>query len=877
MPVRLSARRRRRSGAPIHDLAAAMVAALLAAALAGGGGGAARAQSAFDALTQDLDLGAPGAETDAAAGGAAADPFDALPVPVLGDPLAGGAAPDCAQILAEERAKLGCPPAPTTAAPTTAAAAADPGPDAVDAPPGPDPTAGLFDGIGGPFDTPEERDLAPKPEAPQADAPQADAPSRRDDPFASLAGGPSASDPAAAPREPVVEAGATGGLADDIDGLVLDFDLDLGVPDEDTGDAPVAPPSIDKTRAQFATGPRPMKRADAPELDRRVLTLPGAELSPAPGAAGAELPAFTVFYVYEEAEGPGGPWLRVGRSAAGRLEGWVAAERTEDWKTMLVMEYAEKGGRGQVLFFRRQDDLEGLVQDRFVSQEAAAAYERIEAGAHSGDIFVAIEPAIDVDPDQTYLMPVLDHAETVFDNLEEVKLLQVAGLNLDAAAPVQETVEGMGAGGIPARHGAMADFSFGIVFAIDTTSSMGPFIDYTRAVVHAVVKAFRQAGLEDRVSLGLVGYRDNLGPNPAIEYVTRTYQYLDPAADPDTVLRNFELMAPTTASTQGFDEDAFAGLDAALNGMDWTPFDLRMVVLITDAGARRGNDPMAAIPDYDVINVLDTAGRLNVAVSAIHLQTPQARRAGNVPSAEEIYRQIAASGDATTSKYFGVDTENPNAFAAQIKSFAQSLVAAVGTAARGKRVVRQETVETLGDALVNEVFRAQLEYLGAEEGQAPPRFYRAWAADKDLLNPDARALEVKVFLTRQQLSGLVEGSEIILEAYEAQETGGRDFFELMRTFSAQNAVEGAGSRPIAEAGQLFPAFLETLPYRSDFLALDAARWSAGGPSYQRELTDVLRSKLGAYRDIAESQVGWIDLGAGQRSEDVFPVSLSLLP
>ncbi|GMG85334.1 hypothetical protein LNKW23_45540 [Paralimibaculum aggregatum] len=624
-------------------------------------------------------------------------------------------------------------------------------------------------------------------------------------------------------------------------------------------------------------GTRPMKRDDLPGLDRRILTLPGAILAVDPIAGGAEeLPAFSIFYVYNERSQDGAAWLQVGRSAGGRIDGWIRKDQTEDWKTMLVMQYAPKGARERVLFFKRRNDLIQFVRDPHVAQEAGYAYEDIEAGAYDGDYFTAIEPATEVDPERPYLMPILDHHEDMFDNLEEVTLVEVAGLNLEAG-PAQADVSETENFDAPRRSSAIRDFRFGVVFAIDTTSSMGRYIDHTRAVVYSVIKGFADAGLDDKVDFGLVGYRDNTAPNPAIDYVTRVFQPLDPNADIPTVLGNFDRMAPVTVSTKGWDEDAFAGLDSALNTMDWSPYDLRMVVLITDAGARRGTDPMAQNPGYDVLNIRENADRLGVALSVIHLLTPEGARAGNIPPAQQVYAEIARTGDTSTTKYFPVDTTRGDAFLGQIQSFADGLVGAVSQSARGRRVERVEAVETMGDALVNEVFRAQLEYLGARQGQAAPRFYRAWAADRDLMNPRLDALDVKVFVTRQQLSALMEGSEAILMAYESQETGGGDFFALMRSFSAASTVEGAGTRTLQEAGDLFPSFLKALPYKSDLLALDEDTWSASGPSFQREQTEALRNKLRAYRDIAGSEIGWIDLGAGNRAEDVYAVSLELLP
>ncbi len=913
-----------RSGGAAAVLAALVLA--LGAAPAGaqsGGFGAALTGGADEADAGEPEAGAP-AQPEAPG----LDPIGAIAPPASGDPLGDGL--DCADLPEDEARKIGCDPeavpAPEPepdATPEPAASglgrilggpAADPDEPA---PATPEPPAEE----GAAPEAPEPRSEAPAAE-PQAPPPQSGsapssgerAPDPEDarSPAADPAGigaalgraAPEAPEAAEDPADPAGIGAALGRAApeapeaaeDPADPAGIGAALGRAAPEgPDGAEAPedAAPAGIGAALGRAGVGgdagsggagalppipgEQPLKRADIPALDRRVLTLPGAVLAVDPIAGGdAPLPAFSVFYVYGEHEEAGTRWLQIGRSAAGRIDGWVRAEDTEAWKTMLVMDYAPKGGRDRVLFFKRREDLVRFVRDPHVGEEAAYARQAIEEGAYRGDFFVAIEPAAEVDPNRPYLMPILDHAEDMFDSLEEVTLVEVAGLNLEGRAAQGDVSEGATA---PAaqRSAAFEDFRYGIVFAIDTTSSMGRYIDHTRGAVFSVMDAFARAGLADKVDFGLVGYRDNTRPNPAIEYVTRIYQPLSPGAEIAEVLANFERMAPVGVSTQGFDEDAFAGLDAAINGMRWDGYGFRMVVLITDAGARPGTDPLVANPGYDALNVVENAERRGVALSVLHLLTPEGRRAGNIAPAASVYSRISATGDRATRKYFPVDTTRPDAFVAAIRSFSEGLVGAVAASAEGARVARRAEVETVGDALVNEVFRAQLEYLGAAEGQAAPRFYRAWAADRDFADPRLAALEVKVFLTRQQLSAMMEGAEAILAAYERQETGGRDFFAEMRAFSAQSAVEGAGSRAMAEAGALFPAFLAALPYRSDFLELTPESWAAGGPSRQRELTEALRNKLRAYRDIAASEVGWIDLGAGSRAEDVYAVGLGLLP
>ncbi|MGF1554549.1 MAG: vWA domain-containing protein [Paracoccaceae bacterium] len=654
-----------------------------------------------------------------------------------------------------------------------------------------------------------------------------------------------------------------------------------GTGDDAFASGPEAATGAPRTDPGAGGGDPPLAREDLPDLAQRVLSLPGAALAPEPGGqAGEALPAFTVFYVYERREEGGATWLKLGRSAFGEIDGWLKADDVEDWRTMLVMQYAPKGARGRVLFFKRRDDLADFVADQYAAQETEYAYETIEAGENDGDYFVAIEPALAVDDERLYLMPVLSH-DTEFSALgERVRLLEVAGLNADATAAVQRDVTETESRSAPRRAGAYRHFRLGVTFVIDTTRSMGPYIDHTRAIVGSTLAALREAGQGEAFTVGLVGFRDTTSQDAGVGYTAKVYQPLDPEADVEEVADNFSLMAPSTASTPGFSEDVYAGLHTALNTLDWEPYALRLVVLVTDAAPRPESDPLAAHPGYGALSVIEDARRQNVALAVVHLLTPNGLASGNVNEALPVYREIAATGDSAFSKYLAVDTADTTAFERQVERFQAGLIDAVSTLSRGRPVERTEEAaqaSDLGEVLVNEVFRAQLEYLGAERGQDAPRFYRAWAADRDLADPRLEALDVRVFLTRNQLAALDKGVRSILDAYLSKETGGGDFFDAMQAIAAETSVEGGRRGDLERAGELLPSFLEALPYRSEFLALDERQWSALGPSGQRQKIESLRDKLSAYEARAEARDGWIDLGAGDRGLEVHPLSLNLLP
>ena len=52
-------------------------------------------------------------------------------------------------------------------------------------------------------------------------------------------------------------------------------------------------------------------------------------------------------------------------------------------------------------------------------------------------------------------------------------------------------------------------------------------------------------------------------------------------------------VAASEVSTRAFAEDGYAGLAEAIQGIDWTGFGGRYLIMITDASSREGGSPLA--------------------------------------------------------------------------------------------------------------------------------------------------------------------------------------------------------------------------------------------------------------------------------------------
>ncbi|OSZ72666.1 hypothetical protein CAP39_04960 [Sphingomonas sp. IBVSS1] len=95
-----------------------------------------------------------------------------------------------------------------------------------------------------------------------------------------------------------------------------------------------------------------------PDIFQRVIAKPGAVLASAPGSMqGQALKPFDLFYVF----GTRGDWLNVGRRLDRGAEGWIPAEKAQDWNVMLVMRYAPQGQRRPVAFLKDELTIKSLI------------------------------------------------------------------------------------------------------------------------------------------------------------------------------------------------------------------------------------------------------------------------------------------------------------------------------------------------------------------------------------------------------------------------------------------------------------------------------------------------------------------------------------
>ncbi len=655
--------------------------------------------------------------------------------------------------------------------------------------------------------------------------------------------------------------------------------------------------SLGGAQLAVATPARPLLMPGKQSLYQRVLVKPGTTIFAGAKQGKGEITIpFTAYYVYARQEYSGSSWLQLGLNRHGEIAGWVPEENLLPWNQGLTVAFRDPLDNDRVLLFRDKEAIKSLLE----SQDPDA-YRKLYQSAVDGKLgadspVVAIQPKAYLDIlKEFYLVPIRDH-EDIYLGSEQARILRVSSvplqpLNETATKPGDKPPEPMR----PTKH-----FRSGVVFVIDSTLSMDPYIDRTREAVRKIYDTITKEDLGGDVSFGLIAFRDNQQVTPGLEYLTRTFVDLKQGRDANTFLRQVSSLKAATVSSRGFIEDSYAGVQEAINGIDWEGQDARYVVLITDAGPRDAYDPLSGTGMSS-----ETLRRLaqdkGIVLSVLHLLIP--RLHANFERAEKRYRDLSYYPD-IGSFYFGVEMGDVDRFGRVLDAMAQQITDQVKVAAvsgsvesappksEAVPVVEQdETPDQLArfqTKLAKLGYALRMRYLQRGEGQQMPSVFDAWLIDRDFNHPERRTLDIRVLLTRDQLSDLHSIMRQVLETAEEGLLSPRNFLNDLKSLSATIArdpgrlgsttrVTSSHEGNLADMG-FMREYIGNLPYTGEIMSLSLEDWQDWPVQSQVDFLHRLEEKINYYQVLHDHTDLWVSLDGGPISgNSVFPIALEMLP
>lgn len=630
---------------------------------------------------------------------------------------------------------------------------------------------------------------------------------------------------------------------------------------------------------------KPLLQEGKKTLYQRVLTTPGCQLVKAPGdAQGAPQPAFSRFYVYARQQAQQREWLRIGPDTFGKTVGWMQADCTVAWKMQLTLAFTNPANRDRLLFFKDRETLESIMDAPDPVTRIAPLRDKLKHQKTTGEV-LAQEPETFIDlQKQFYLLPILSGEEVMTEEGFRMRLLNVASVSEASKQPAGQDPDATAAD--TARR--MKEFTAAVVFVIDSTISMDPYIERTREAVRKVYQTIEAEHLGQQVKFGLVAFRSSTKAVPGLQYVSKMY------ADPNTVKDGQDFLAKVASLKQAsvssklYAEDAYAGVMQAIDSIDWHNFGARYIVLITDASAIDGGNALSST-GLDAGQVRLEAGRPGIAIYTLHLKSDAGKK--DHARAENQYRDLSTYAGTSTTLYYPVNAGDVNEFGAKVDALASAITAqvkaayggedAIGSASNAKDEKAEPQDPMLRDsALIGHAMR--LAYLGSRTGAAAPPVFQAWISDRDLIKQNIATTDVRVLLTKAQLSDLSDVIRQILQAANEGLISPADMFARLRTVAATMGADpnqlkqdqGASLKDLGVMGE----YMEDLPYHSDVLNLDEDTWKNWDALTQEKFIRTLDSKLRLYQRYNEDVDRWVSLAAGSDARDnVYPVPLEAMP
>ena len=627
-----------------------------------------------------------------------------------------------------------------------------------------------------------------------------------------------------------------------------------------------------------------LRNPDVPGLFQRVAIKPGGRLSVTAGGEGRiDVAPFDVLYVFERQTRAGQEWLRVGATLNGPTQGWLPANQGVELRHLLVLGLQKRVNRPRALFFESADAITAVA----LADDRTTRYTRYVAQAQDQSLpasagVVAIEPQEIEDMSRAFaLMPIVSRRELTVPGAGRVNLYETLSVPLQPEAS-RETA-----------------FRVGVAFVIDTTQSMGPYIEGTREAVARVYKRISATPAGRNASFALVAYRDSTKAAPGLEYVARTVHPLQPNFDAQAFDRAIAGLKPSTVSSKDFREDAIAGVRQAMTLPGWDAFQARYLILISDAGMRDGSDALSSTrlnPDA----VAEAAEQRDFVVASIYLDTEAG--ASDRHKAVISHRTVS-KWENSPSAFLQIKDGDVATFTDSLDRLADYIAANADPTAQAARARQRNpgceapgrltAVDRLLCNVGDNTQALRVEWLGRLRGQAAPAVARGWVADMSLdatLSRKAYSFSPYLLLTRNQLNDLINALSSLhtVSGQDIQSNRARmvDIFRAamargaINTDLLQSASTAQGNAPTLSdfdsLGAFLPAYLAELPMRSKFMNLKVQDWIAAGAI--RTHRDDLDSSIALFKSYLDDDLGWVKLARDADAGDmVYPVPWSRIP
>lgn len=620
----------------------------------------------------------------------------------------------------------------------------------------------------------------------------------------------------------------------------------------------------------------------------RIITRPFARIHEDRNEKAAVLrtpPAFSVYYVIGSRPGTNLPaeksWYQIADHTA-RAVGFVKGSDLMEWKQTLCLEFESPVQRRPILFFKERERLEALMAGSSESRTAyvGGLYSTIEAIADGNEVgedfpILSMEPRRQQDITSSfYLLPILDHSIVRSGDYEDVPVLKVAAAANKGAGAAKTTLDDRSfvksanqASDLSAVRNAPVD----IVFCLDLTGSMQPFVD---ACVRVADYVASNLGKElQKVRFGFVGYRDSMDIQ-GIEFNTKNFTpELQTVEQFVSTLRGIKACKPLK---DDYEEDMLGGFMQAVESSHWRPEAIKFLILAGDAPGHepphRGNSS-----GQGVAQLRQKATEKNVHVFSMHIQDPSFGKYHSQGQSQ--FAALAQNAANLKNASVAVSGTTPESLANSFSDAAGLLFEGLKDAIiKGKTPPASSEDSSEAEEAVNSLFQAAVvEWLGRQTETIPVNGITGWISPRDLIEPQASAVKVKILLKKNELDSLAFSLRTVVRAGLESRNAGKDFFDALQSVAATTLRQPDKIGTLSDTG-LLPQFILGLPYRSRVLDLTNEKWAAENATWQEKFLHDIESMISYYDSLLKDHSRWISLSSNAADDEkVTPVPLEQLP
>lgn len=517
--------------------------------------------------------------------------------------------------------------------------------------------------------------------------------------------------------------------------------------------------------------------------------------------------------------------------------GWIKQADVVEWPHTQVLGFTKRAERDPATFFSDAQALESYLNDGSSDQ------------------------AISREPDGVQvlsLLPILAETEIEVDG-EKVKTFQVAYIHTEDPKNISAAKESLT---IPQIQ---KELTLDIVFVIDTTSSMKPYIDAAKEVIRKIATAVNSnQNVKGRVRLGLVGYRDK-----GDAYVSKILCTLEAG----TNLSTFETALGNANTEGGGDtpEQVYAGLRTAVTEMNWNDVANRHIILIGDAPNHE--DDKSLVSSEAVLAAAQPSASSDDVEAVLQHITIHTLQVGGGSGAEfELCRRQFSALAA------GRDFAGASANTGTVSNFMNSLVTTLTNRVEGTEYAIKGDIEKL-EAMVDPnagAIGAVLAYLGKEK-LVGPTFANGYVSEID--SKWNRTVEPYVLVARNDLRAFKSALEFCVTTLEgAGQPGNKDVPKILNSLKTLTVHLGYGDEitantPLKDVMQLILG----LPIKSSCFDMTPARLAAMS---QKDF-DAWVQQVDASHSMVDGHIEnarWFNLGRETKQELRFAfVRISDLP